>query len=610
MYKLINIALIFFLILLLYYLYSSNSESSYSNSESSLSNSESSYSNSESSLSNLESSYSNSESSLSNSELSLSNSESSLSNPESSYYNDYIIDHFELTPKFNKNTSYNNIGFITLTNTGYIDYTLNCLESLKRINMRKRLEIYCIGKEGYNKLQLNNVSSNLIDDEEHSDFIKFKNPKWANITYYKFEIIYPNLLKYEYVCFTDGDIVYENNCIFDYLLNNIEDNDMLIQTEDIDNTELCSGFMFIKSNNLTLELFNPENIKKLINNPDWNDQLYINEIRDKIKYKVLPLELFPTGNYYYNNSDNINPYMIHFNWVVGHQKKQKMISYNKWFNKVKICQFGTDGFGHQLEGMLRLLSLSINNKADYQYDYRKDFKFEHNNFSIENLKQYLLKALEIISNNKIISQQEYNVSFNEQRTFEDIIINDVNYNNTIYLYDGVCSNIPDKLPPNFESVNEIQKSLPKLREAFVEKNKYLPKQSYNNNLINVCCHIRLGDAVGQRILDNYNLFKVIKYYQKDTKYNIIIHTDGDVRDLESSNTRIYGSETDILQVLSDFIFADILIINYSSLSIAGHLLANDTQKVICPTNADVVFKHRILNKCISCDDFLNDIEFN
>jgi hypothetical protein len=119
----------------------------------------------------------------------------------------------------NHTTPSNNIAFtfITLTNTGYIDYTLNCLESLKRINMHKLLEVYCIGKDGYGKLQLNDISCNLIDNEEISNFETFRTGNWSNITYYKFVIIYEKLLKSEFVCFTDGDIVYENNCFFDYL---------------------------------------------------------------------------------------------------------------------------------------------------------------------------------------------------------------------------------------------------------------------------------------------------------------------------------------------------------------------------------------------------------
>jgi len=206
-------------------------------------------------------------------------------------------------------------------------------------------------------------------------------------------------------------------------------------------------------------------------------------------------------------------------------------------------------------------------------------------------------------------EKTFNIILKEQRTFGEILKNDKNVENTVYCYDGVSCNIPNKLPPNFEINAEIEKSLPKLREAFVEKNIYLPKKSYDNELINVCCHIRLGDAVGQRILDNANLFKVIKEFQKYNKYRIIIHADGDgdVTHLQRDNTIIYDSNPDVLQALSDFIYADILIMNYSSLSIAAHLLADNKQNVICPTNAGPTFKHRCLSKCITTQELLNKL---
>ena len=440
----------------------------------------------------------------------------------------------------------------------------------------------------------------LIDSPENiTNFQKFRTKQWSNVTYYKFEIIYNNLLNNEYVCITDGDIVYENNQLFDYLLSNIEDNDLLIQSEGIYNIDLCSGFMFIKSNEHTISLFNPENVQMYRNQEGWDDQVYINSIKYKFKFKKLPLQLFPTGQYYYEFNKNIQPYLIHFNFVVGHEKKNTMIHYNKWYvsKKVKICQYGTDGFGDQLEGMLRLLSLSINNKAEYYNLY------EHSNF---HLKQYLSESIKNMLKDK---EETFNIILKEKRTFNEILKNDKNVENTIYCYDGVSSNIPSKLPPNFEINNEIEKSLPKLRDAFVEKNIYLPKKSYDNQLINVCCHIRLGDAVGQRILDNANLFKVIKEFQKYNKYRIIIHTDGDVTHLQCNNTIIYDSNPDVLQVLSDFIYADILIMNYSSLSIAAHLLADNKQNVICPTIAGPTFKHRCLNKCITTQELLDKNNF-
>jgi hypothetical protein len=125
----------------------------------------------------------------------------------------------------------------------------------------------------------------------------------------------------------------------------------------------------------------------------------------------------------------------------------------------------------------------------------------------------------------------------------------------------------------------------------------------------VCCHIRLGDAIGTRTLDNENLFRVIKHFQtKSDIYRIIIHSDGDVQHLNHINTTIYDVNTNVLQVLSDFIHSDILIMNYSSLSIVAHLLAKDSQIVICPDKAGVTYKYRILEKCIKCSDFFTNIK--
>lgn len=227
----------------------------------------------------------------------------------------------------------NEICFITLTNNGYIKYTENCLKSLNKIHNTINLNCYCIGKEGYEYLNKHNYNCFLIDEEENNNFQLFRQGNWSNITFNKFVIIYENLLKYKYVCITDGDIVFENNNIFQYLLENIESNDLLIQTEYIDdkNSILCSGFMFIKSNYNTLHFFNPNYIKHKKNTTGWDDQIYINNNKHKIKYKMLPIELFPNGNYYYKNFNILTPYLIHFNWIIGNEKKEKMIEYNKWY---------------------------------------------------------------------------------------------------------------------------------------------------------------------------------------------------------------------------------------------------------------------------------------
>ena len=265
--------------------------------------------------------------------------------------------------------------------------------------------------------------------------------------------------------------------------------------------------------------------------------------------------------------------------------------------KIKICQHGTDGFGHQFEGMLRLISLSLNEKVDYMYDLKKTFSFEHSNIELNLLTSYLRKGLEILSNGFTINKitKEYKV-VNDDRPIKTILNDDKDYSNTIYCYDGVgCGRF---LPSNFEYIDEFKKSLPMLRKAFVLENTFLPTPSYyNNGNYNVVCHIRLGDAVGTRPLDNDNIIHFIKKQQENMNNHIIIHSDGDVDFLKTNNTTICDKNTDVLQILSDFIHADTLLINYSALSIAGHLLADENQLVYCPSFAGPTFYDRILDKC-------------
>ena len=231
------------------------------------------------------------------------------------------------------NTITENTALITLTNTGYTDYTLNCFESLKNIKFHKPLTAYCIGKEGHDKLEKNGYMSTLIDnDGANSEFQLYRTGKWSNVVFNKFKIIYDNLITHDYVCYTDGDIVFEDNAWFNYLLENIENNDILIQDNTNNgNTFLCSGFMFIKSSKTTIELFDPVNTEPFKETIGWGDQIYINEIIDKLKYKRLPLDLFPNGGFYYSNYKEITPYIIHFNWVKGHEKKEKLKYHSKWY---------------------------------------------------------------------------------------------------------------------------------------------------------------------------------------------------------------------------------------------------------------------------------------
>lgn len=242
-----------------------------------------------------------------------------------------------MTDADTRTTSKPSISFITLTNNGYIDYTLNCLKSLEKVNSPILPVCYCLGEQAHKTLQEHGYESVLLPNDssnDSSEFQSFKSNAWHKITFKKIEVIYLNLVKYKYVLYTDGDIIFNNPEFYKYIIEHMGQNDLFIQNDtELDNSNkvLCTGFMFIKSNPRTLKLFNPKQIIKHAMNSKWDDQAYINSIKRYLKFSKLPLDLFPNGQYYYKNSDKLTPMIVHFNWVIGHVKKDKMQEYGKWY---------------------------------------------------------------------------------------------------------------------------------------------------------------------------------------------------------------------------------------------------------------------------------------
>jgi hypothetical protein len=222
--------------------------------------------------------------------------------------------------------------YITLTNKGYIEYTKNCIKSLSMLGRECLLDVYCIDKEAYNLLDdyPNKYLLEVPENEKIKEFQEFRKGNWNKVVYQKFRCIYKALLENDFVYFTDGDIVYKNDRFINDLNNRIEDDeiDLLIQNDkqnDEDDSELCSGVMFIRSNDKTKKFFNPENI-------DINfiqcDQIYVNNMKKNLKYEKLPLKKYPNG--LYHRTKNPNGYLIHYNYLIGNDKKLLMKKDNNW----------------------------------------------------------------------------------------------------------------------------------------------------------------------------------------------------------------------------------------------------------------------------------------
>ena len=152
--------------------------------------------------------------------------------------------------------------------------------------------------------------------------------------FYKLKLVHEELKSNKRVLYIDGDIVFLRNTLEE--IENTKNFDIVGQFDFnpvSDVKTLCAGFMMINSNEKTLNLFDPEKVpQELLNRKfHFDDQKYINRNINNLKYDFFDLKDYPNGAYFYKNYKNLNPAIIHFNYIVGDKKKQKMQEMGYWY---------------------------------------------------------------------------------------------------------------------------------------------------------------------------------------------------------------------------------------------------------------------------------------
>ena len=227
---------------------------------------------------------------------------------------------------------------VTFSSKGYIAITENLFESINQNNVNLKIELYALDEETYNYFyqKYPNIEvNNEIFFNADSNLFNYFDDKFGEIMLKKFHIIFSALNKSKYVLYLDGDIVVKKD-IKNYLQKYIGEADIVFQNDKRpskpNQINLCAGFMYIRSNKKTLRFFDPEKmpVKKIVNYKT-HDQTHINKSKAKFKYKVLPLDIFPNDPHFYNNNSKIDPAIIHFNYLVGNEKIDKIKSYGEWY---------------------------------------------------------------------------------------------------------------------------------------------------------------------------------------------------------------------------------------------------------------------------------------
>ena len=238
------------------------------------------------------------------------------------------------------NSKFPNLGIITFTSVGYIDLTQNLCNSISNNEINYNLNIFCLDKESLNHnfgKGTNNIDFTKSDLDNNSTLkiAEYSSDEFINMMYKKFEIIYKSLLEFENILYMDSDIVIKKDFL-NKIVSKHKYKDVIFQDDRRPSkpnvVNVCAGFMLIRSNSKMKNFFNPENLpSRLFHKYKTHDQTYINKNKSRFNYSILPLDDFPNGPRFYNNFNNLDPYLIHFNYVSGEEKINIIKKYGEWY---------------------------------------------------------------------------------------------------------------------------------------------------------------------------------------------------------------------------------------------------------------------------------------
>jgi hypothetical protein len=228
----------------------------------------------------------------------------------------------------------------TLTNYGYVLYTLNMLKSLCPYGLDKKVLIISMDQRVYQLLQRLGYNTICIETQYSMEAFHAWNTKgYDKICYYKVELIYRILSLGANILLIDGDIVFCNDPLPHIKEWNIARHDVWIQNdteEDTSRKNMCTGYMFVRSNMKMITLYDcmsEAGVQKYLHCAyKNNDQSYFNlYVKPSSVMFALPLALYPNGKVFYVKPDLKNEaILIHFNWVKGHEKMAKMKEHGLW----------------------------------------------------------------------------------------------------------------------------------------------------------------------------------------------------------------------------------------------------------------------------------------
>ena len=228
--------------------------------------------------------------------------------------------------------------FISVSNTGCIELTINHLESLKRVGMTNYVA-YAIDTECYDTLRSKGYNTHLLGRNDMNQYHHFNTPGFDHISFMRYHVIDKLLREGKTVWYLDVDsvVMQDLNSYVDVVKDKFD-----VALQD-DCYMPCTGCMIFFPSALEL-------VKPMIETRDFskNDQVYFLKFlnRTKLRVGLLNRNIFPNGLLYFNddnpkqldkqiefrNSDPSKIMFIHANWIVGVQAKITALkSKGLWF---------------------------------------------------------------------------------------------------------------------------------------------------------------------------------------------------------------------------------------------------------------------------------------
>ncbi|XP_071477387.1 uncharacterized protein [Diadema antillarum] len=217
------------------------------------------------------------------------------------------------------------------TNSAFLDFTDNWLESLKRCGISSGITLVAEDHSAY--YYLNNRTDIDLDvlltdeAESPSEKLLFDSPEYKRLVNKRPSYVLRLLENGHDVLFSDVDIVWLKNPLpyFD------DKHDVWLQEDQHDPPVYCAGFTLYRSTPWGIKLVK-EWVKELGRHPTLPDQRVLNNLLKKDRYQqglkraVMDPTLFPNGNLFFDPkwraaNSGVETVMVHNNWIIGHDLK-------------------------------------------------------------------------------------------------------------------------------------------------------------------------------------------------------------------------------------------------------------------------------------------------